>query len=344
MLAQMRSGGVFFSPEFRGSDESRAQGPAEVKDLSLVQILLESPHVVRLQSPLDLTHDHLVDFLEGRTAILQIGNLLSSHERQAILGWMKGQQCSIYGHEKRNNDGTYTMIDYGVRAHGEATPFNKLIDEPDGSPKFNEYASKADAFKRSIECLGIQHPFDKLAARFSEVWQPGMHPLSIDVSGNSISMGIGLLRSMLPSDPKNPSKMQSDPHVDSLIRRFGRFDIQWGVNIFLEVPESGGELAAYIHQPFTQDEIAGPYLKNKIEDVVRSSEIVGTKPEPGSCVIVNNRLVHFVRDYRQPEVDNCQESLSTNLESTASRRSQLAFFLVNSRDESGRWGPFRGYA
>lgn len=136
----------------------------------------------------------------------------------------------------------------------------------------------------------LASPIDELRLLLDEVWPKGARLL--DVNGEKCFVGIGRFQG---------SGVDLTPHTDNLERNAPqdhepRLLTQLSTNIYLEIPEDGGELEIWKIEP---DEAEYNRLRGEraygIERHLLPPPDFVIKPEPGDLIVLNPRLIHAVR-------------------------------------------------
>jgi hypothetical protein len=133
-------------------------------------------------------------------------------------------------------------------------------------------------------------PVDRFRILMDDVWPPGANLLSV----NQQKCFVGVCRYLTPG-------VNLDPHIDSLEWTLPR-DIKWkleyqlSANIYLQVPEEGGELEIWNIRPdpLEYERMKGSRHYGMNRSDVKEPDLV-VKPEVGDLLILNPRFVHAVR-------------------------------------------------
>lgn len=136
----------------------------------------------------------------------------------------------------------------------------------------------------------LASPIDELRLLLDEVWPSGAHLLQVE--GQKCFVGIARFQG---------SGVDLTPHTDDLERNtppgHGRPLLsQLSSNIYLQIPEDGGELEIWGIEP---DEEQYKRLRGEraygIERPLLPPPDFVVKPEPGDLILLNPRLIHAVR-------------------------------------------------
>lgn len=136
----------------------------------------------------------------------------------------------------------------------------------------------------------LASPIDELRLLLDEVWPKGARLL--DVNGQKCFVGITRFLG---------NGTDLTPHTDNLERNAPqdhepKLLTQLSANVYLAIPEDGGELEFWGQQP---DEAEYERLRGSraygIERHLLPPPEVVVKPEPGDLILLNPRLIHAVR-------------------------------------------------
>jgi hypothetical protein len=136
----------------------------------------------------------------------------------------------------------------------------------------------------------LASPIDKLRNMLDEIWPGGAHLLNI----HQLKCFVGVCRYQKPG-------VDLEPHIDELHWTLPR-DLtmtllhQLSVNVYVQVPATGGELEIWNYEPCEQayESLRG----NRAYGIPRASlpkPDVTIRPMAGDLIIINPRLVHAVR-------------------------------------------------
>ncbi|MEK1941553.1 MAG: 2OG-Fe(II) oxygenase [Pseudomonas sp.] len=136
----------------------------------------------------------------------------------------------------------------------------------------------------------LASPIDELRLLLDEVWPKGARLL--DVNGEKCFVGIARFQG---------SGVDLTPHTDNLERNAPsdhqpRLLTQLSTNIYLEIPEDGGELEIWGIEPdeAQYERLRGSRAYGIERDLLPPPDFV-IKPEPGDLIVLNPRLIHAVR-------------------------------------------------
>lgn len=132
-------------------------------------------------------------------------------------------------------------------------------------------------------CYPFPYPIDIFRCMVDEQWSKGC---TLQTLYNK-KMFVGLSRCMKPGIPLLARHAPNTPEADSLISQFG-------VNVYVDVPETGGDFAMWL------DEISDrEFLERRGSKYGMSIEPLGEpdfsiKPENGDLILFNARKLHAV--------------------------------------------------
>lgn len=155
-----------------------------------------------------------------------------------------------------------------------------------------EYHRQAITNIRKIRSVfsPLASPIDELRLLLDEAWPKGARLL--DVNGEKCFVGIARFQG---------NGVDLTPHTDNLERNAPqdhepKLLTQLSTNIYLQIPEDGGELEIWGIHP---DEIEYDRLRGEraygIERHLLPPPDLVIKPEPGDLIFLNPRLIHAVR-------------------------------------------------
>lgn len=155
-----------------------------------------------------------------------------------------------------------------------------------------EYHAQAPGTIRRIRELfrPLASPIDELRPLLDETWPQGAHLLQVD--GQKCFVGIARFQG---------SGVDLTPHTDDLERNAPpghepKLLSQLSTNIYLQIPEDGGELEIWGIEPDEQEyqRLRGERAYGIERHLLPPPDFV-IKPEPGDLILLNPRLIHAVR-------------------------------------------------
>lgn len=177
---------------------------------------------------------------------------------------------------------TGEMIYKNYHVNRVGSPRNLLIGKETGSPEYIEYFQKAREVTDAIrERTANRHPIDLLMWKLGHVMETAAERVLLD--GKECCAGIGRI-----TEPGADLILERLPHVDGVWPCAQHF----GVNVYLYVPNRGGELETFGGPTLTADEVAQTSGERNFREDYFSSEKI--KPGVGDLIIVNTRRPHAV--------------------------------------------------
>jgi hypothetical protein len=243
-----------------------------------------------------LTRELLVELFERRACAVRIPNFCTRELADALSSWL----LDSAGYENwavRNEAGEFTPSDTFYSA---STPFNVALKAEDS---FVRYFSQALPATRRLRAARSElTPIDKLRLELDELWPHGARIGSY--KGLKMSVGIG--RVMTP-DGMLPGVASTEGmcHVDgfALANRPSGF---FSANVYLRVPDSGGELMLWnvgvtplrlacnlslVRRLLDFDAGSQGFIRSKLPPPL------AVRPEPGELVIIDSTRPHAVRAF-----------------------------------------------
>lgn len=145
-------------------------------------------------------------------------------------------------------------------------------------------------------------PIDKLRLELDEYYSNGSKLGTFEKK----KMFTGIAR-VTHKDMDFQEKM---PHVDSLPSEYN-LERQYSANIYLTVPDSGGEIVIYPLAPLSASEVDDFEIN---EELWRSKlpEGVSIKPNAGDLIIINTRRPHAVKKFSEKNRVSLQTFIGVN--------------------------------
>lgn len=200
-----------------------------------------------------LSYEELARLFDGRRAALIVRPFAKPDLCRQIAEKLLGLgEEEPYLHEVKVGD----AIQYkhlGVNRVGY--PFNLTLSKDASSESKQHYYEEALHGTRRIRELAdpTLSPIDKLRLFLDELWPNGANVAAFE--GRKMLVGIGrLMRAELSA------ASEETPHVDILPPHVHALDNQLAANVFLRMPDRGGELLLWDIPPFRQDAPPGSNL------------------------------------------------------------------------------------
>lgn len=198
--------------------------------------------------------------------------------------FLKSKKVECYHHEV-SEDGKVQYIDYGVDRYG--CSFNTTYNG-DYSAIERYYGEAVPTIKevRDIFSKNIS-PYDKFRLELDEVWNGSVGLANYEGK----KMLAGIVRVM--NRYSESIKLEEQPHVDALPRKYKNLAGQFAVNIYLSIPKNGGELELWDVPSLDVESCLNLPSNYNWREVLPKSIII--KPRVGELVIFNTRKPHAVR-------------------------------------------------
>ncbi|ROP41713.1 2-oxoglutarate-Fe(II)-dependent oxygenase superfamily protein [Saccharothrix texasensis] len=239
---------------------------------------LHDPHFFAVTTPV-LRRAQIADLAAGRCAAIRVPDFVPAALCDEVLDALVGAEFDSYGEER-----VYPQVmrfGVGVSDHRED---GRVADG---------YWDAVESSRKAWAALDLSFdPFELCRARLGEHW-PGAVAVG---TRDGKEMGAGVAR-----EPNGGFQV----HYDDASREFSgalldaHLIAQFAFNLYLSVPESGGETVVWRHRWSPADEqfrLPGSYGFG--EAVVGSAESFELAPSPGEALLFDPRNFHAVRPSR----------------------------------------------
>lgn len=209
--------------------------------------------------------------------------------REQLAEWViQHQNLHVCPHEIRTGD-EIKYLDYGVDSIAES--YNTTYGESAKSEKFKKYYNLAKTYHSSLRnaCSPYLNPFDKFRLELDELWPHKVGLGNFDKNGKQIA---GIARVVRAGEDVLVSKQ---PHVDSMPKQKVNLIQQLSVNIYLDLPQKGGELEIWSVPCFEANTIETMDPATDLRSILPQPSIFN--PTKGDLVIFNTRKPHAVRSF-----------------------------------------------
>jgi hypothetical protein len=247
------------------------------------------------------TKSLLRDLFERRICALHIPNFCPPEVAANLNAWIMEKSKLENWQVHVFRDGEQKAVDSDV-SYGIGIPFATAMKSRED---FIKYFNDAPALTREMrEVSQGFSPLDRLRLDLDEVWQNGAKIGRY----RGLRRGLGLARVMTPGGLYDGvAKTEGVVHVDTLPiaqRGSGRFS----ANIYLNVPEGGGELAVYSVSPRSIELLRNfaliKHLSNfdaTAQEFIRSKlpPPLIIKPKVGDLILIDTSRPHAVRGFTE---------------------------------------------
>lgn len=235
-----------------------------------------------------LTLDSLQKIFNDEICVLVVRGFASNEVSQKLHTFLVTQKVSEYTHEIRDKD-KIELLYFGVNRYG--FPLNNTYDDETGE-KYETYINSALGTMKSIRKAAspFLSPIDQLRVELDEIW-PYHANVSV-IKGRKALCGIARLM------PPELSHLSADqPHYDLVsLDYFPTLKRQYAGNLYLQVPEEGGELEIWDVKPIKVDQVKSFCVpKDWRAELPKSFKI---KPEQGDLFIFNTCRPHAVTSFK----------------------------------------------
>lgn len=238
----------------------------------------------RIEIATHITHQSVQRLLsDDITALIIEGFYPAEHASVIADKLIQSETLAHYTHEVATANGLKQEY-LGVDRVG--IPFNLIYDKPDGDQLVDHYyaAAKENIARIRSYANCAMTPIDKLRLELDENYAEGA--MIADYQNKKMLAGIGRV-----SHAEMSHMSEDPPHFDALPKRFADLTGQFAANIYLKVPDRGGELEMWDVEPLTP--------LSSVPDNWRAAlpDSITIKPYIGDLIIFNCRRPHAIRRF-----------------------------------------------
>lgn len=222
------------------------------------------------------TREHIADLAAGRRAAVRVPGLMSAARCAEILRALESSPFESYGRQRVHPP----VMRFGVGVSDHRT--NGAIAD--------SYWPSVEAGRKAWQDLGL--PYDPFALC--------REALGADWPG-AVAVGTNGGRELAPGVAREPN-YGFQIHFDEALREFqgdlldSPLVAQFAFNLYLSVPDSGGETVIWRHRWHPADESHRlPQSYGYAEAVVGDAESVEIRPTVGEALLLDPRNFHAVR-------------------------------------------------
>ena len=235
-----------------------------------------------------LTFECLQKIFQDEVSVLIVRGFGSSEVCERLHKFLVSQKVSEYTHEIRNKE-KLEMSYFGVNRYG--FPLNNTYNDETGE-KYQTYINNALGTMSNIRKAANPYlsPIDRLRVELDEIWPFHSNVSAID--GHKAFCGIARIMS---AELSHLSAEQ--PHYDLVsLDYFPNLKRQYAANLYLKVPDNGGELEMWDVNPIKIDEIKNFVVpKDWRSELPKSIKI---KPEQGDLLVFNTCRPHAITSFK----------------------------------------------
>ncbi len=226
----------------------------------------------------DLNHQHILNVISGNAFGLHIKGFASSEIIQRA-------KESLYPHQQQ------TLLDNKTEYVRVGKAFIEVKNDTDREEYHQVALNNIQFIRQSFKPFAS--PIDELRLLLDEVWPAGARLLQID--GKKCFVGVCRFQR---------TGVDLIPHTDNLTRNAPPQQQpllkQLSANIYLEIPEQGGELEMWNIEPSEEEyrQLQGEKGYGLDRHILPPPAAV-IKPEPGDLILLNPRFIHAVRPSEQ---------------------------------------------
>ena len=243
--------------------------------------------VVELPAGGDLTSAHIRALAAGEVVAIRVSAFVASEAANRTVEWMATAESDDYHVISDRGYGPERQR-VGVRRIGQ--PLSELAGSQDLATAFEDYLHTGRAVEAALTaaCRPLDTPIESLLALLGGAWEGGATVARMD--GRPLFVGIP--RIVEPG----AAALEERPHVDSVHPSAFGIEDQISANLYLEVPEAGGELELWPSDRLTMDEV----FSRSVADRLRRENLgpsVLLAPKQHDLVVINSRRPHAVRQF-----------------------------------------------
>lgn len=239
------------------------------------QVAPHDPHFSVVTAPA-FTREHIADLAAGRRAAVRVPDLIPASTCAQILSALESSPFEAYGRQRVQP----AVLRFGVGVSDHRTD-GRIADS---------YWPAVEAGQQAWTELGLPYdPFELSRRALAADWPGG------------VTVGRKGGRELAPGVAREPNH-GFQVHFDEALREFqgdlldSPLVAQFAFNLYLSVPETGGETVIWRHRWHPADEsFRLPHSYGYSEAVVSDSESVQIKPAVGEALLLDPRNFHAVR-------------------------------------------------
>ncbi len=242
----------------------------------------------------DLNKQDIEALIAGEIYVLHVKAFYNLESSEKLSELIIDSERFEYTHEIVDNEGNKDGLDYGVQTGCQLLPFNQVFLDP----------RKSDEYFREAVDGTLEEKIRNLALTKNVTTLPGDHLVgALEKEGFQVQkaawgkkpMRAGLFRITKPE----AMRLQDSPHIDSLQNVDFNAHSQFGANIFLRMPETGGDLLLWnIKSPLSAETAKNMEADKKLfNTLINTGECCSIRPSVGDLIIVNTRVPHAVSTY-----------------------------------------------
>jgi hypothetical protein len=232
-----------------------------------------------------INESDLKKLFDNDICILQIKKFCASPLCEQLSEWFKtSERLTQYPYVMKREE-TVKTIYYGVDRVG--VPYNSTYGD---SKQKEKYYAEALSGIRALRANSYPHlsPIDRLRVELDENWAPGANLANFE--GKKMFVGIGRIMK-----PELSHLSEYQPHWDSVPTQYAALQGQFSANIYLSVPDQGGELEIWDIEPLPTSVIHNTDTERDWRAELPVS--ITLKPEQGDLLLFNTRRPHAITKF-----------------------------------------------
>jgi hypothetical protein len=238
-----------------------------------------------------LNESVLEKLFRDEICVLRVPKYCSREALKSLQGFLKrGREHFIKSYYVGYKNQKPIKQFYGIHLWGK--PYNSTYHHGLDHESFQAYYQAAIPHMESLRKEVAPHlsPIDHLRLQLDENWPAGARIASFSKKEN---MFVGICRCMYAEDA---SLGQEQPHFDSLPPHVQALEKQYSANIYVDIPDEGGELEVWDVAPLSPGDIVQSDVEKDWRSILPPPIVI--KPEPGELVLFNTRRPHAVRVFK----------------------------------------------
>jgi hypothetical protein len=229
-----------------------------------------------------LNEQDLTKLFNDEICIIQVKQFCESVLCDRLSIWFKSSdRLAEYPYVMKRQDSVKTIY-FGVDRVG--IPYNSTYGDSAQKEKYYAEAMSGIRALRAASYPGLS-PIDRLRVELDENWVPGANLANFE--GKKMFVGIGRVMK-----PELSQMSEYQPHWDSVPTQYANLLGQFSANVYLAVPDEGGELEIWDIEPLPTSIIHHNDPERDWRAELPPS--IRLKPDKGDLLLFNTRRPHAI--------------------------------------------------